>query len=205
MNVHIEHVAAFTQIMTRGMQEAAHELEQMLAIQVAFQLPAMVLCAPDEVCQAIRHHETQHFLAVRLQLHAMYEGALIFVMPIASAVQLVTQVTHRTPPQGELDVLGLGMWSEIGLAILTPIAQAVLRLKASPVQCDLPPTLRGTLAYILRTVCHNTAKACVVQLTCLFGSLRMEGHVLFLWHSDFFVPSAAVMVTAWNGGDNDDR
>ena len=78
MNVTIEHATVLTQIMTRGIHEPSKELQQILAIPVTLQAPSIALFAPYELPQAIRHHDTQQFLAVRLELHAAVEGELVF-------------------------------------------------------------------------------------------------------------------------------
>jgi chemotaxis protein CheY-P-specific phosphatase CheC len=205
MTVTIEHPAILTQIMTRGFHEASKELQHLLAMHVVLQASSIALLASYELQHAIRHHDTQQFLAIRLELHAASNGWLAFLLPVASAVQVVASVTGKTPPDAALDTMGLGMLSEIGLTMLTPVAQALLHVIPPPVQFDLPPTITGSLAHILRTVCTETSsKACLAQLSCLFGPLQTEGHVLFLWTPSPCASRVAVMATAHNGGDNDD-
>ena len=138
MNVSVEEIDAFRELINIGVGDAAGALNDMVGAHVELLVPSVRLVSPADIKEASRWVNEQELATVRLGFSGEIQGTTELVFPADSASKLVALLTGEELGTPDLDSLRAGVLTEVGNILLNAVMGSITNVLQRHIRYELP-------------------------------------------------------------------
>jgi chemotaxis protein CheC len=150
MNLTLDQIDVWQELINIGVGEAASTLNQMLKTHIDLQVPSLSILSLQEARQKLsREIGNAQFSAVQLDFRGSFTGVAQLVFSTDSAAKLVTVMLAERPEFDDLDALKIGTLIEVGNILLNCVVGTISNQLEQSFKYSMPVYLEATVDSIL--------------------------------------------------------
>ncbi len=150
MNLTLDQIDVWQELINIGVGEAASTLNQSLNAHIDLQVPSLSILSLQEARQKLsREIGNAQVSAVQLDFRGPFTGIVQVVFPTDSAAKLVTVMLAERPELADLDALKIGTLIEVGNILLNCVFGTISNQLEQSFKYSLPVYLEATVDSIL--------------------------------------------------------
>ncbi|ACK65004.1 CheC, inhibitor of MCP methylation [Rippkaea orientalis PCC 8801] len=150
MKTQIDSINILQEVINIGVGQAASILNEMIGFHIDLQIPLVQILSFESAKKELEKRlGTDNLSTVELRFTGTLQGSADLVFPTDSASKLVDLVTDETSETSDLDLLKIGVLTEIGNIVISGIMGVISNLLKQEFHYFIPNYIEGNIEQFL--------------------------------------------------------